>query len=504
MKVVINGSTYTQFDSLGFNPETDLMNNSLPINQFEARLFTNDAINYGQWAELKDDNNNLWCKYWLSYAERIGRDDERNTYIVKIIGQSPLAFCERVKMPAKFYSSSTAKAAISEVLSYVGSLGTISNVVPDSSILATLETIDVTGFAPEQTARERLQWILLLTGSYVTSYFGSYINIEDIDTSGGTLIPFEYTYWKPVISHRDYVTKIIVHAYSFTSGEPSSTDKYVTDGTNYWIQTETVVTLSNSSVPSGAPENEVEIEGCTLISQTNVSTVATNLAAYYFNRAEVDLDMINNAEYKPGDRIIAYLDEDSLVAGYIDRCDFTFGLQAKANLHLTAAETVDGAALIIQYKWGDIVVAMRRFYLPKNHAYSITTEYIDAFISNHRYVFRPLTATISGTLTQNTTETVNVEVALEWYAEDTNDRAAINTQEQEVLVLIDAMYNNLMQYKHNENVRNVLAMIHAKWRSNCTSMFSKMRQEADTTAYNLRILSVDEVDMDENYTVEIS
>lgn len=73
MKIVINSTEYTAFDGLSFSPEADLTNNSLPINEFEARIFTNAYISYGQWAQLKDDNNNLWANYWLRYAERIGR-----------------------------------------------------------------------------------------------------------------------------------------------------------------------------------------------------------------------------------------------------------------------------------------------------------------------------------------------------------------------------------------------------------------------------------------------
>ena len=71
MKCVIGGNTYTAVDSLGFSPQADLTGNSLPINKFEVRLFTNDVISYGQFAELRDDLDNLWARYWISYAERI-------------------------------------------------------------------------------------------------------------------------------------------------------------------------------------------------------------------------------------------------------------------------------------------------------------------------------------------------------------------------------------------------------------------------------------------------
>lgn len=507
MKIIISGNTYTAMDELSFNPETDLTNDSLPINEFEARLFTNNQISYGQWAELRDDNDTLWARYWLSYAERIGRDDDHETYIVKVIGQSPLAFLERIKLAPKFYSSYTAKSAIQEILSYVGSLGSIDQVVDSTSLLNELDSISVTGFAPEQTARERLQWILLMTGCYIGSYFDTRIHISKVNTSGGALIPIEATYWKPVISHRDYVTKIIVHAYSYIQGTPQSTDQYVTDGTNYWIQSETIVTLTNSNAPSGAPENEIDIEGVTLISQSNASTVITNLAAYYFNRTEVELECINNASYKPGERVTVYVNDDTLIAGYIDHCDFEFGVQAKSSLHLSAAESVDGARLTIQYKWGSVIVALRSYFLPKNFPYSITTEYLDTIISGHRYIFRPLTASVSGTLTENTTVTVNVEIAIDYFTQAISDKSIVLAQRGEVLAIVDGLYNSLVRYKHNENVLRVLQLIYIKRRDECNAMFLEMEREKQNTAHFMKILSVDEVEFDTEHTyrtVEIS
>jgi hypothetical protein len=116
MKCVIDNKTYTATDDLHFSPQTSLTMDNLPINQFEIRLFTNDIISYGQYCELRDDLDNLWARYWISYAERIGRDVDRGTYIVRLIAQSSLAFLERVKIPAKFYNT-TATAMLADILS---------------------------------------------------------------------------------------------------------------------------------------------------------------------------------------------------------------------------------------------------------------------------------------------------------------------------------------------------------------------------------------------------
>lgn len=508
MKFVINGNTYTAFDNLSFSPETDLTNNSLPINEFEARLFTNANIQFGQWAELRDDNNNLWARYWLRYAERIGRDDDRQTYIVRIIGQSPLAFLERVRMPAEFYNS-TADGCIDEILNYVGTIGQSGEIIDDNVIAQEFESIQIVGFAPEQSARERLQWILMAAGGYVLSYFDTTIHIRKISTSGATLIPITKTFWKPTITHRDYVTKIIVHAYSYTAGTPDTTDKYVTDGTNYWIQTETVIQLANSNAPSGAPENVVEIEGVTLISPSRASTVITNLAAYYFNRVEVDADVIDNAEYKPGDRVTVYTEEDQLYTGYIDHVDFSFGLQARGRLHLTGAQGVDGAKLTILYKWGNTQIASQVYYLPKGYAYSITTEYLDWPMSGHRYIFRPTTATVTGTLTADTTKTVSVEVALDYFSQASNERQLIEDQHTQLVSILNEIYNSesmqiaqVYKGKKKKAKRQMYQMqLDAAYNdqiSKAQMAFSMMLEDVDSNENVLHVVSVDSVDYEDS------
>jgi len=511
MKFIIAQTEYKVFDKLSFSPETDLTNNSLPINEFEARLFTNANIQFGQWAELRDDNNNLWARYWLRYAERIGRDDDRQTYIVRIIGQSPLAFLERVRMPAEFYNS-TADGCIDEILNYVGTIGQSGEIIDDNVIAQEFESIQIVGFAPEQSARERLQWILMAAGGYVLSYFDTTIHIRKISTSGATLIPITKTFWKPTITHRDYVTKIIVHAYSYTVGTPDTTDQYVTDGTNYWIQTETVIQLINSNAPAGAPENVVEIEGVTLISPSRASTVITNLAAYYFNRVEVDADVIDNAEYKPGDRVTVYTEEDQLYTGYIDHVDFSFGLQARGRLHLTGAQDVDGAKLTILYKWGEwgnTQIASRVYYLPKGYAYSITTEYLDWPMSGHRYIFRPTTATVTGTLTADTTKTVSVEVALDYFTQASNERQLIEDQHTQLVSILNEIYNSeSMQIaqaykgKKKKAKRQMYQMqldaAHNDQISKAQMAFSMMLEDVDSNENVLHVVSVDSVDYEDS------
>lgn len=509
MKITINNVEYTEISDLRFAPEADLLNNSLPIPEYECKIYTNNTISYGQWAILEDDLYNLYARYWLKFAEIIGRDDDRQTKIWRIVATSPLIILDRIRMSAVMYNT-TADICIGHILDRLGDYGQDGEIIEDSWIDDDIKDVEIVGFAPEQTARERLLWILTAAGGYCLSAFWTTVHINKIpigEQDADTVIPIEHTFWRPSISFRDYVTKVSVTGYTFTSGTPASTDKYVTDGTNYWIVSKQVITVTNTSLPSGVPENEVVIDGVTLLSPTRASALATLLTNYYFNRVEIDADVINNqGDYKPGDSIMVHTDEDVIYGGYIDRCDFTFGVQARSKLHLIGTYGVDVAILTLSYMWGTVRVGKRKYFLPKNTPYSISTEYLDCSFSGHRYIFRPTVATVSGTLTQNTTQNVSVEIALDGYREDTGERAALDAQYAEMMDFIQNAYNKdrqaiqrayrgqqrkLLQYLNN------LETAYIEETKNIENAFEKMKSEVPINAAILYIESVDEVDYED-------
>jgi hypothetical protein len=253
-------------------------------------------------------------------------------------------------------------------------------------------------------------------------------------------------------------------------------------------------------IPAGVPENVVEIEGVTMVSPSSASTILQNLVAYYFNRMEVDLDCIDNGEYIPGDLVIAYTDEDQMVRGYIDQTDFTFGLQAKGRLHLTAAADVEGVLLILHYKWDDVSIARRGYFLPKDYEYSITTEYLDWTMMGHRYIFRPLTGIVSGTLTENTEVVIQCEVALDHYQDLTGTTERYNLR-QEYLALdahLEQYYKPKVAMYGSEAGQQLVQV-----REMLLSIYTEKMTNADQYTEILHILSVD--DMTElNGKVDIS
>jgi hypothetical protein len=259
------------------------------------------------------------------------------------------------------------------------------------------EGATITGFCPEQSARNRLQMVTLVLGAYVRSYFSETIDIVSIDDTE-TLIPIENTYWKPTLRYTDWVTRVKAYAYTFTQGTPQTTDTWVTDGTNTYIVSKHSVSLANPYAPAEAPTHEITIDDLYLINDDNIDDILSHLGTYYFKRASVEADVINNAEYAPGDRVMLYTDSTAMAVGYITSAEFSFGVQAKSRLLITPVDVIDTGLLIVTYQFGDVIVARREYTLPVDYPYTISNPYFDQTWGEKRYIFRPALEQITGTI----------------------------------------------------------------------------------------------------------
>ena len=152
-----------------------------------------------------------------------------------------------------------------------------------------------------------------------------------------------------------------------------------------------------------------------LVNATNVGTVMAHVAGYTFNRTTVELDVINNAAYVPGMLVRFYVDDLTMMQGYIQSCSFKFGLQARSTLRVIGATVVPTATLKITYMFGSTRLGKQKYRLPLG-SYSIENPWFDRTLFHHRYILRPLTASVSGTLTSSgASVTVNYEAALDLY-----------------------------------------------------------------------------------------
>lgn len=409
MYVKINSVDYTELKNLSFAPSADITGTSIPINEFQVDIYTDDEFTLGSVANLYDDEDNLWAHYWITYVNRI------NPKAIQVRAQSDILLLDHITLDPVYYSSADVEDVLDETIINASDSAPGLWAEWPYTIDNSLKSKTITGFCPQQTARERLLWVCLVIGAYVKGSFNNEIEILPIDNSAD-LIPMSDTYWRPKVTTKETVTKINVKSYSFTQGTPQSTDKWVTDGTNYYIVTEQENSLVNQSAELGTLDKEITIDGVYLVNSSNVSTVLTALAQWYFNSTQIEADVINNAAYAPGDRVMLYIDEEHIKSGYIAGAVFAFGLQSKATLTLTGTGDIEAANLIITYEYNDMQLDKKTYLLPVGMTYTITNPYIDVTMNGHRYVYRPEDEAATGTIVSGTnTDTEDYDIALDLY-----------------------------------------------------------------------------------------
>lgn len=400
MYIQIGIHTYRTLRNISFVPEVDITGTSVPINELSVDIITADEIELGMQLELYDDVNTLFARYTIVYAERTA------PRTVTVRARSDVAMLDAVTLPATMYDT-TAPGVLVDVF---GSVST------SYSLHSSFQSVAVKGFCPEQTARERLAWLCLVLGAYVKSCFNSTIEILPLDESD-TLIPLGRTFWRPSITYNDYVISFSVIGYSFTQGTPQTTDQWVEDdgGVTYIVRkTGAALTPDPDTVPEGAIGTAMQVGDVMLVNQNNISAVLARLSSYYFTRQEVDLDVINNGEYVPGQRVTVQIDDATLMTGYIQSAAFRFGTQARSTLHVVVADIRPSRQLIVKYMYNRKKLGEETFLLPVGYSYSLENPYFDVTLFKNRRIYRPLTANVEGTIIDGeNTATVYYDIALE-------------------------------------------------------------------------------------------
>lgn len=400
MYIQIGIPTYTRLKNLSYAPEVDVSGASVPINEMSVDIITDDAIDRGMDLFLYDDMDALFCRYTIVYAEQSAPG------VMTVRAQSDVAKLDRVTLLATVYDTDT-EGVLSDIFGSVAAYYTLD---------ASLSGKTVKGYCPEQSARDRLAWLCLVLGAYVKHCFNEAIEILPVKQAQ-TLIPYEATYFRPTTVYRDFVTSYTVTAYQFREGEPQTTEEWVKDsgGVTYIVtRTEATAMPPQGAVPAGAVGVAMRTDDVMLVRPGNLSAVLSRLSTYYFNRLEVDLDCINNGEFTPGMRVIGYTGEDSLITGYIQRADFSFGKQARSTLHIVGVAATQSAKLTVTYKYNNTKLGKATYTLPVGYQYSIPNPYLDKTRKKVRRVYRPLTAAAEGTMAQGANAvTVQYDVALE-------------------------------------------------------------------------------------------
>lgn len=371
-------------DHLIFAPSADLAGLSVPVNEFQADVHTEDDIEIGAYAELYDDRENLWAAYWVIESRRVAPG------VLRLRAQSDVALLQRVVLPAVYCDGWPVTRLLDQILG--------ESVSVPYALDPSLSGATITGFCPEQTARERLLWVCFVIGGCVRGCFNRALEIGPVDAAAKR-VPPEDTYWKPRVTQGDWVTALRARAYTFTQRDPLPGERYVVSATGVcYVSQETEIVLENQDAPAAAPENVIRIDGVTLVNPDNVSAILSRVARWAFKRTRVTLEAVDNGDFLPGDRVSACTGAGEMVTGYIDRAEFEFGQQARARLHLTGVERLPSGTLQILFFQDDSQVGRADYTFPAGYAYAIDNPWLDLTRGPVRQVLRPLNARAEGVI----------------------------------------------------------------------------------------------------------
>lgn len=409
MKIWIAGEPYTEIKNLSFSPQVDLIGNALPINEFEADILTTDTIVVDSGTILTDgvDDNYWWAAFFLDYAERV------DAQTVHIRARDNVTILDSIHLSDVVYTNTSLKTVLDGTLLRDAGEETGIEIPMDYTLDSALSGVTVSGYFPEQTARERLQWVCFVAGAYVQTCFVDQITIKALDATP-TLIPVDKTFWRPQINHGDYVTAIKLTAYSFYQDADAAADAGSYTFPLPWVATTQDYRLDNPGVTLDR-ENVMDVDELYAVNPGNVSALLNRMADRYFTRTEITADVIDNGEYLPGDRVYIFDRDGNCYQGYIEAASFRFGKQARATLKIVAASAVETANLTVSYTSSGATLATETYSIPVGYEYSVGTRYLDLEAEERRTVYRPTVQSVSGTMTgTGASATVPCEIALDY------------------------------------------------------------------------------------------
>ncbi|HAM16057.1 MAG TPA: hypothetical protein DCP91_09425 [Eggerthellaceae bacterium] len=395
---------WTQVKNLSFAPTVDVTSATLPVNRFTAEVKKTDrAINLTRYLQLMDDSNRVYCKYRVVMVEELGRGWQRVTC------ESLLGVLDRSEAGAKYFDgSTTAYQEIESVLQRI--------VSPSYVIDSSLAGIDVQGFAPRQTYRERLQWLLMASGAFFYDTGDGSMHVAQLTSAAvDAAVPLNRTFWRPKLEQRGLVTRIKVTAYTVSTATPAQGDDSVEDeqGNVYRVRSQEM-TLDNPSATSADAENVVTVDNVMLVNQSNAAMVMQVLAARYFQREELVFDCVNNRDYHAGGKYSAFFDEEHAYSGMCESTSFSFGLQNRSTMRLVGTASIEVGTLTVIRMCGSKEIGRKKYQLPVGAPFEIENPWIEKTVQDHRYVYRPLTASVTGVVASGgTTVTAYYAIALD-------------------------------------------------------------------------------------------
>lgn len=368
---------YTRISRVDFSPEVDIKLNSLPVDMLTVDIITQDTLERGWLVSLKNDVDTLFAKFKITKVQRINKDT------LRVEAVSPLWLMDWWTVGAERIQT-TAGTAVNDLFNGLPKSGYLS-IIP-YTLPSDLASVNINGFAPEQTARERLLWLCLAMGAWVQQSFCEGLvfhalpDFSNHDLTQGTLIAYKRTYWKPTTQLGDPVHTVEVElvgniSTTETPGAQSGTDEGGT--TYYWNFITHGYVNPDEDAPGGG---EVKITGVSLLNNDYQQPTISKLGALYMNRMEITAEIINNGDVQPGDVVRVYTDEDMIYCGVVTQCAFTFGQQSKARLTISAfSDELPIQIVRVTFTAGDVPLGQETEVYPEGDSWEVDAPYIDGY-----------------------------------------------------------------------------------------------------------------------------
>ena len=334
-----SGTVYDSsvIESLSVTQNADIMADIVPIDTAICRIRSETPL-VAEYMDV-DDNTGITGRPLSPLVAPIGhyvvkQINNLGNNLYEIQGYSLVYRLDTPKVPAKYYNGVSLSVALKDVEKNAnGSFGVTYNV--DTA----LSGKTITGYCPEQTARERLQQFCWAVGGYVSCACSALINILAIPSTVQGTVPKSKIYAFPAVANEDEAARVNLTVHTYTAG--TSGDDIVIDADgNKYVHTTSTLTMANTAL-TGVSNREISVDNATLVNSSNAQATLLRMASVYFNSGTW-YGTTTPQGYIPGQMVQAEDRDGQMRQGYISALTYSFGKGAATTMELKQSVSISG------------------------------------------------------------------------------------------------------------------------------------------------------------------
>lgn len=429
--LLIGGTLYTDIKSISCTPEYDPTCATLPICEFEAEFKTTAPASSfldGSASIVTDFNGNnvkdssdmpIVGGYNIEEVKQISAD------LVYIRARSWLSWLDKRVLAGEKFTSVNVQTFLYRLFRDTpvndGAPVWIDDETdPPIRIYYNYRSRNVNGYCPEQTARERLQWLCqawMMRATQWDNTSDAFMYIEPtVDHPDAVhlyrrILP-KYTYSKPTVRHANPVGSVVINAcsdFTWTVHEEDGWSSVVT-GYDYELTEDGVIPIEIKlyfreyahQTDSTITGDAVSVKGNTLLLESNTD-VLNAMPSTFLRGYEVELECLQLYAYGsswqcffPGTLVEFYTDPQTMYKGVVKSASFTFGILAKAKLVIsTDLVPVEMAHVIVRDVYSpsagvERLLCVRHYWVPRSdNAFTAYNSQMREWVVNRLERFNP-------------------------------------------------------------------------------------------------------------------